>query len=245
MTAMSPRIGSLLPLPISFAHRGARAHAPENTLEAFELAAKLGATGLETDIWVTSDGEAVLDHDGLVGRRPRRRAIAELRRSQLPSDVPTLAEFYERVGTGHEVSVDVKDPAAFAAIVATSRNAGGSAENKLWLCHHNVDQLTSWRGQTEANLVDSTRLNRIKEGPERRASTLRDLGIDAVNMRVNDWTGGLVTLFHRYDRMALGWDAQHARQIATLVDIGIDGVFSDHVDRLVETIAQFFPDPTA
>ena len=63
--------------PIAFAHRGARAHAPENTLEAFGLALRLGATGLESDVWVTADGEVVLDHDGLVGRRVgRRRRIA-------------------------------------------------------------------------------------------------------------------------------------------------------------------------
>ena len=53
--------------PIGFAHRGARAHAPENTLEAFRLALRLGATGLESDVWLTADGVAVLDHDGAVG----------------------------------------------------------------------------------------------------------------------------------------------------------------------------------
>ena len=35
---------------IGFAHRGARAQAPENTLEAFSLALELGATGLESDV---------------------------------------------------------------------------------------------------------------------------------------------------------------------------------------------------
>src|SRR6185436_7833703 len=54
---------SLLDPPIGFAHRGARAHAPENTLDAFALALRLGATGLETDLWLTADGIPVLDHD--------------------------------------------------------------------------------------------------------------------------------------------------------------------------------------
>ena len=64
---------SLLHPPIGFAHRGGRAHAPENTLEAFVLARRLGAPGLESDVWATSDGVAVLDHDGLVRAGPRRR----------------------------------------------------------------------------------------------------------------------------------------------------------------------------
>ncbi|HKY78076.1 MAG TPA: glycerophosphodiester phosphodiesterase family protein, partial [Acidimicrobiia bacterium] len=46
------RVPPLLVPPIGFAHRGARAQAPENTLEAFALALRLGATGLESDAWV-------------------------------------------------------------------------------------------------------------------------------------------------------------------------------------------------
>ena len=74
---MPTRLPALKVPPIGFAHRGARAHAPENTLEAFELALRLGASGLESDVWLTADGEAVLDHDGVVGRKGlRRRRIA-------------------------------------------------------------------------------------------------------------------------------------------------------------------------
>ena len=46
-----------------FAHRGASAYAPENTMEAFELAAKQGANGIELDVHVTKDGEVVVTHD--------------------------------------------------------------------------------------------------------------------------------------------------------------------------------------
>ena len=53
---MQQRLPALLDRPIGFAHRGARAHAPENTIEAFTLAFRLGATGLESDVWLTADG---------------------------------------------------------------------------------------------------------------------------------------------------------------------------------------------
>lgn len=239
---MAPRLSPLLPEPIGFAHRGARAHAQENTLEAFDLALRLGATGLESDVWVTSDGVAVLDHDGVVGRRPRRRSMADVARADLPDHIPSLAEFYDHVGTDHELSLDVKDPASFPAVLDAARNAGGKAEEHLWLCHPAYEQLREWREHTSARLVDSTRLSKIKEGPERRANELRNLGIEAVNLRLPDWTGGLVAIFHRFDRLAFGWDAQHEREIAGLIDTGIDGIFSDHVDRLSQTIRQFFPE---
>ncbi|MDP8947331.1 MAG: hypothetical protein M3N09_04420, partial [Actinomycetota bacterium] len=39
--------------PVNFAHRGASARAPENTLEAFRLAVEAGAGGLELDVHMT------------------------------------------------------------------------------------------------------------------------------------------------------------------------------------------------
>lgn len=226
--------------PIGFAHRGARAHAPENTLEAFTLALRLGATGLESDVWLTADGEAVLDHDGVVGGRLRRRAIAEVPRSALPSHIPTLEELYAACGADFELSLDVKDPAAVDRVVAVARAAG--AAERLWLCHHDWELVATWRPRyPDVRLVDSTRLARMKHGPERRAAQLQAAGIDAVNLHRSDWTGGLAVLFHRFDRLAFGWDAQLERHLDELLDMGLDAVYSDHVDRMVEAIDAAYP----
>ncbi|MFN0027730.1 MAG: glycerophosphodiester phosphodiesterase [Acidimicrobiales bacterium] len=229
------RLPSLLLPPIGFAHRGARAHAPENTIEAFQLARRLGATGLESDVWLTADGVCVLDHDGVVGTRLRRRPIASLSRRELPAHIPTLERLYVEVGADLPLSLDVKDAAAAAAVVAVAREA--DAEEQLWLCHHDIEMLVSWRGLSEGvRLVDSTRLKRLSEGPERRAARLRRDGIDAVNLHYSDWNGGLIALFHRFDRYALGWDAQFPRVLDELLDAGIDGVFSDYSDRLNDAL---------
>ena len=72
----------------------------------------------------------------------------------------------------------------------------------------------------------------MKQGPERHAAELATAGVDAVNLHHSDWTGGLTTLFHRFNRYCIAWDAQHVRIIRDLVRMGIDGVHSDHVDRL-------------
>jgi glycerophosphoryl diester phosphodiesterase len=240
---MATRLPALKVPPISFAHRGARAHAPENTLEAFELALRLGATGLESDVWLTADGEAVLDHDGVVGRKGlRRRRIVECTRAELPPHIPTLDELYATCGTGFELSLDVKDPAAFDRVLAVATAAGDGTVERLWLCHHDWTVVAAWRQASAApHLVDSTRLGRIKEGPERRAARLAGAGIDAVNMHNVDWTGGLVALFHRFDVLAFGWDAQLPRVLEELVDMGIDAVYSDHVDRMVDAVAAAYP----
>jgi glycerophosphoryl diester phosphodiesterase len=231
------RLPSLRRPPIGFAHRGARANAPENTLEAFRLAVRLGATGLESDVWLTRDGEAVLDHDGVVRSGLRRRSIASCDRADLPAHIPTLAELYDAVGTDLDLSLDVKDRAAFARTVEVARAAGGDALSRLWLCHHEWQQVAAWRETCpEVRLVDSTFLGHMPDGPEQRAAALAEAGVDAVNLHHSEWTGGLTSLFHRFEVLCFGWDAQHDRILDGLLDVGVDAVYSDHVDRMVDAL---------
>lgn len=239
---MAPRLPSLRRPPIGFAHRGARANAPENTLEAFRLAARLGATGLESDVWRTADGIAVLDHDGVVRRGLRKLPIATLERHELPDHIPSLADLYAEVGTGFELSLDVKDPAAFGPTLDVALAAGEGAPERLWLCHHDWTLVASWRPLApEVHLVDSTWLARIPEGVEQRAAALADAGIDALNLHHSEWSGGLAALVHRFRRHAFGWDAQHDRILHELLDMGLDAVYSDHVDRMVAALAALDP----
>ena len=103
------------------------AHAPENTLEAFSLALRLGANGLESDAWTTSDGHVVLDHDGVVRKMARNRPISTLRLSELPSHIPTLDALFEKCGTNFELSIDIKDD---GTVTIASTSAEGMAEAK-------------------------------------------------------------------------------------------------------------------
>ncbi len=203
------------------------------------MALRLGATGLESDVWLTADGIPVLDHDGVVGPLLRRKRIGELRRSDLPSHIPELAELYASFGTDFELSLDVKDPAAGAPTVAVTLAADPTMASRLWLCDDNLDRMVTWRELSpHVRLVDSTRLARLKQGPERLGAQLQALNIDAVNLHQSDWSGGLATLFHRFGILAFGWDAQFDRVLDGLLHMGIDGVFSDHVDRMVDALAR-------
>ncbi len=88
-----------------WAHRGCSARYPENTLEAFEAAAKLpGITGVELDVQLTKDGEVVVFHDERVtrvtdgDREVREYTLAELKAlkvcpgSERESTIPTFEE---------------------------------------------------------------------------------------------------------------------------------------------------------
>ena len=227
--------------PVGFAHRGAKKHALENTVDAFVLAKRLGATGLESDVWITADGHPVLDHDGVVKTGVRRRMIRDVNRSELPDHVPGLDDLYAAVGTALPLSLDLKDPAAIGPTVDVARAAGSEAVGNLWLCDWDWERLAADRTRfPDVKLVDSTRLKRLKVGPERHAARLSSAGIDAINMHHTDWNLGLTTLFHRFNLFAFGWDAQFERILLDLIAMEIDGVYCDDSELMMGTIQSVF-----
>lgn len=224
---------------IGFAHRGAKAYAPENTIEAFELALKLGATGLESDVWRTIEGIPVLDHDGVVKRGLRRVAISQLRRDDLPGHIPTLADLLHRIPSDVPLSLDVKDESAFAAVIAVYDELRPASLELLYLCHPDHEVLRRERATSRnVRLVHSTRLASMKQGPERHAARLREAGIDVVNMPYPDWNGGLVALFARFGIQSFAWDCQHERQLAEVRRMRVDGVYSDWPDRIADMLRE-------
>ncbi len=237
---MQQRLPTLRESPIAFAHRGARAHATENTIEAFQLALRLGANGIETDAWLTKDGAVVLDHDGVLRRGLRRVPFSDVDRLDLPGHVPSLDEYFAQVSLVADLSIDVKDASAATAIVSCAERHGFPLE-RLWLCHHEIGTVLQFRNEFDrVRIVDSTRLSRIKEGPEKRAALLSERGVDALNMHHTDWNGGLVTLAHRFGLHAFAWDVQFPPALTTAFRMGLDAVYSDHVDRMTDAFTAEF-----
>ncbi len=217
---------------IGFAHRGASADAPENTIEAFALALRLGATGLESDVWITADGVPVLDHDG---RTPNGVPFRDVPRASLPAHVPALRELYESCGRDFELSLDVKDPDAARALTEVAREVGDPA--RLWLCHWNWRVVASFRPlDPSVRLVDSTRVEVMRTAPAERAERMIALGIDALNLHWTDWNASLAGEFRARGRAILAWDAQDESALTRMLALGVDAVFSDHVARMMREI---------
>ncbi|OMP68378.1 glycerophosphodiester phosphodiesterase [Domibacillus epiphyticus] len=108
--------------PVIFAHRGASGTHPENTMAAFEAAAKLGAGGIELDVQVTKDGEIVIIHDETVNRttngqgfiqRMTYKEVAGLDAGSwfdttfAGEKVPTLDEFFTWA-SGNELQINIE-----------------------------------------------------------------------------------------------------------------------------------------
>ena len=108
--------------PLVFAHRGASAHAPENTLAAFDLAIQHKADILELDVKLSADLRVVAIHDRTVDRttdgtgRVADLPYAALRglnasykfRDQYPDEIiPTLEQVFEVFGGKVGINIEL------------------------------------------------------------------------------------------------------------------------------------------
>lgn len=223
---------------ITFAHRGAQLEAPENSLPAFRRALDLGATGLETDVWLSADGEVVCTHDATLRAGLRRHRISDTPAATLATlGVPRLADVYAELGTAYELSVDVKEGAAAHALVDVARRY--DARERLWVCSPNLTELVALRDDRVVKLVHSISKRSIAVPLERHAHELAELGIDAINLHHTEWTAGIVSLFHRFGLRCFAWDTQEARQIRAVLKMDIDGVYCDRPDRMVAVVGEW------
>ena len=142
-----------------YAHRGASARAPENTLAAFEIALADGANALELDVHRTADGHFVVAHDPdgvrMAGcdERIAEVDLAEVRSWSLDGEgVPTLTEFL-RAFPETPISIDLKpdEPSAVEPLLEVLSSHNG--ENRVTIASFH-DRLVwqarrlGWRGRT-------------------------------------------------------------------------------------------------
>jgi glycerophosphoryl diester phosphodiesterase len=226
MTASPARSGGPR---FTFAHRGGRSHGPENTLATFREAMTRGASGLETDAWLTADGVVVLDHDGVHREAERRhKPIGQVRRDELPGHIPSLDELYDECGTAFDLAIDVRLAEVALAVVDVATAHG--ADDRLWLVANDPELLAHWRDHGSAARLAMTVYARDRgRAAVRRAKAA---GAEAVNMRWPWWTRRLVDHVHDEGLFAFGYDAQRRWTLQHCVRLGLDGLFSDHVDRL-------------
>ena len=107
-----------------WAHRGASAYAPENTIPAFEQAIEMGADGVEFDVQRTSDGQLVVIHDETINRtsngfgRVVDLTLEQLRLCNFSNgfvghrkvQIPTLREALDLLGpTGVRINIELKN----------------------------------------------------------------------------------------------------------------------------------------
>jgi len=141
-------------MTIVVAHRGASAQAPENTMEAFQLAVEAGADAIELDVHLTADDQLAVIHDETLDRTTdqtgavRELTMDEIRQADAGARfvragdagyafrgrglrVPTLAEVLAWLPDGVGLVIEIKARAAADAVVAAVRDHAVRSDGRL------------------------------------------------------------------------------------------------------------------
>lgn len=221
-------------------HRGAAAHAAENTLESFALALAGGADALELDVHLTADGEVVVMHDPRVDRTTvgtgevATHSLAALRalgmRRDPASRVPTLDAVLESF-PGVPMLVDAKARAVSAPLRRALERHG--AESRVLVGSFNASHLAPFAGSrigtlaTRAQVIRLLLLGSVGSGTYAALAVPHRLGAFALPMR------RLAAAARRAGRPVHVWTVNDAALASSLWQAGASGMVTDDPARLV------------
>lgn len=230
--------------PLVVAHRGFADGVPENTLEAFEKAAALGADILETDVHGSLDAHAIVAHDPDLSRvASLPQAIATLTLDDIRevdlggAKMPTLVEALEEF-PHHRFSIDVKDDRAIEPTVRAIKAA--RAQERVMLASFSPSRLEAVSAQLPGAAIAGTAK---QVGPawlshlvSRQSTVSRALaGVDALFIPPRAY--GMTLLTPRFIEMvnkagvSLGaWTINDESEMARYWSSGVRAIVTDRSD---------------
>jgi len=243
-----------LPAPVIIAHRGASAHAPENTLAAFDLAVSQGAPAIELDVQLSADGEVVVFHDYSISRTTGGSGrISQLTLKQLKSlhagaafgpafpnaKIPTLDEVFNNIHPDIFLNIELKNlnlplnnlPSKVVKIVQDH-----SAINRVLISSFNPLALRRM----------AQHLSTIPKGLLLHKPSHVDLCIlfpqlitdcQSINTSFACITESRVNSLHALGKKVFTYTLNHPEDIKHALDCGVDGFFTDDPALGIRTIA--------
>lgn len=243
---VQPRHGYLdAPAPLAFAHRGGAADGDENTAAAFARAVALGYRYVETDVHSTADGVPVVFHDPTLRRvtgEPGR--ISDLRWADLASVrvggaalVPRLDDVLD-AWPQVRFNIDVKADGGVEPTVAAVTRAG--AVDRVLLASFSDARLTRLRALAGPKVATSLgmrgvarlRLASLHGRPVRLPPSVVAAQVPASFRRVPVVDRRFLAYCHRIGLHVHVWTIDEPAQMHHLLDLGVDGIMTDHVSVL-------------
>jgi glycerophosphoryl diester phosphodiesterase len=222
------------------AHRTCPKHAPENSLEGIAKAAELGADAVEIDVRLTSDGVPVLNHDTTVWRIARwplpvrwtssARFDRLRRRDGSGAALPSLGQVLAALPTGLGLAIDVKDPAALDAVLATLQAwRGDRSRIAVWI--RNPDAVARVGRElpgTARALLQNTSDELRTRGYLGDAAECDASEVSVHQDGIAPW---VVEEAHRLGLRAYCWIIDMSRLPEALV-AGVDGIVTDYPEQI-------------
>lgn len=220
-------------------HRGARGHAPENTLPSFERAIALGCDWVELDVYAL-DSHLVVIHDEKVDRTTNGKglladfsfdALRELDAGD-GAVIPTLNEVLDLIDQRCGVNIELKgtDTAAPVSRMLRDYCAHGWQPTQFLLSSFSHQELAL----ADPAFRRGALFNRRHEDLWQQAAAVRAW---SVNFALKDVDRPLVEEAHRLGYRVLVYTVNKPGDIRRMIALGVDGLFSDYPDRVLEALA--------
>ncbi len=217
-----------------YAHRGASAELPENTLPAFARAMELGAFGVELDVHLTRDGIPVVIHDDTVDRTTDGvGAVADLDAVEVirldagdGARVPLLDDVLDLFGDRLHLDIEVKAAAAADAVLkAISRRPA----LQFAVSSFDHDVLRHLRSRSRG--VDLWPLTHAAS--DGVLETAAELGAPCIAMKDDFVNREIVDYLRSWSLGAWVWTVNDASRAAELKAMGVVGICTDDPDILL------------
>lgn len=237
--------------PLAIAHRGGMALAPENSLAAFGRSVALGVDHLETDLVTTRDGALVCHHDATLRRLtgdPRRVGdvdLTDVRRLRTVGDgepVATLAEAMHSFPSARW-AVDLKDPRTVPALAGLLRANPGWATRVCvagaWSQRLQALQALAPEVSTALGWRSLTTLIACARSRTPTPAGVADGRFAHVPLRlwgVPIFAGSIVERAHHLGIRVIVWTVNDPAAMHVLLSAGVDGIITDHPDRLRDVL---------
>ncbi|MBI2658005.1 glycerophosphodiester phosphodiesterase [Candidatus Woesearchaeota archaeon] len=243
-------------------HRGAMGYKPENTISSFKEALRLGANGIELDVWVCRSGELVVFHDETLDKLTNGsghvydKTLAELKRLKVKHPIPEKEEFIPHdeiiIPTLDEV-LDVVDKRAFVNVELKGPNTARAV-------YSTIDRYVMENGWPYDGFLVSSfdhpelrKFQKISKGlvnvgylfsgiPRGYAKSFKKDGAYALHPELDSTETRLATLVkdaHKGRLKVNFWTVNTEEQAAVVARLGADGVFTNYPDRMREWVAKY------
>ncbi len=239
--------------PLWVAHRGAGKLAPENTLAAFRTGAAHGYRAFECDVKLSADRVPFLLHDTTLERTTNAQGVAGEQGwaalslldaggwhspGHAGEPMPSLAAIARYVqSNGFALNVEIKptpgterETGEAVARACTSLWAGSSAP--LLFSSFRPDALHAAH-EAAPQIPRALLLDQLWEGWSGVAHALDCVAV-VTNHRLMD--AALLAQLHGAGQRALCYTVNEPADVQRLLDLGIDGIITDAVDRFSSVV---------
>jgi glycerophosphoryl diester phosphodiesterase len=237
--------------PTFFAHRGAGAAAPENTLAAMELGAAHGYCGFEFDVKLSKDGVAILMHDDKLERTTNGHgAVADMDATELEkldagswhsaafagTKIPRFSAVTKFLhGHGYVANVEIKP--CWGREIETGRQVAEMCVES-WQDRHIKPLISSFSElalEAARKVASDYPLGLLVTTPcEDHLPTLQALGCVSIHGHHESLDGDTTRFFHDHGYRVLTYTVNDVERAAQLLAWGVDGIFTDEIDKMAK-----------